>query len=120
MSILVNLSDRQIKQLFVVVEVLIIPVILGLDFLRKHWLIQDFATCPINMLPQSPEADSYEGIQELQPVVDAVMHAKWKFCATTTRVELTEEAIDNCAIPTFGESQHVSYDLPSHTVHWTH
>ena len=76
MSILVNLSDRQIKQLFVVVEVLIIPVILGLDFLRKHWLIQDFATCPINMLPQSPEADSYEGIQELQPVVDAVMHAK--------------------------------------------
>ena len=116
-SILVNLSDRQIEQPFVVVGMLIVPVILGLDFLHKHRLILDFATCPIKILPRPQATDSYDGKQELQPVVDAVTHANQKFCATTTTVELTEETIDNCAIPTFGESQHVSYDLPAHTVH---
>ena len=117
MSILVNLSDRQIEQPFVVVGMLIVPVILGLDFLHKHRLILDFATCPIKLLPWPQTTDSYDGKQELQPVVDAVTHANQKFCATTTTLELTEETIDNCAIPTFGESQHVSYDLPAHTVH---
>ena len=75
-SILVNLNDRQIEQPFVVVGALIVPVILGLDFLRKHRLILDFAICPIKILSQPPAADSYEGIQELQPLVDAVTHAK--------------------------------------------
>ena len=107
MSILVNFSDRPIK----------LPFILGLDFLRKHQLILDFATCPIKILPWPPAADSYEGIPELQPVVDALTHAKRKFCAATTTVEVTEDAINNCAVPTFGQSQPVSYDLPAHTVH---
>ena len=115
--IVVNLSDRQIEQPFVVVGRLIVPVILGLDFLHKHRLILDFATCPIKILPRPQAKDSYDGKQELQPVVDAVTHAKQKFCAATTTVELTEETIDNRAIPTFGESPHVSYDLPAHTVH---
>lgn len=117
MSIVVNLSDRQIEQPFVVVGRLIVPIILGLDFLHPHQLILDFATCPIKILPRPQATDSYNGKRELQPVVDAVTHAKQKFCAATTTVELTEETIDNCAISTFGESQHVSYDLPAHTVH---
>ena len=93
MSILVNLSDRQIKQPFVVVGVLIVPVILGWDFLRKHQLILDFDTCPINICPRPLAADSYEGIQELQPVLDAFRNAQQKFCTATTTVELTEEAM---------------------------
>ena len=78
-SILVNLSDRQIEQPFVVVGALIVLVILGLDYLCKHWLILDFATYPIKILPWPLAADSYEEIQELHPVVEAVMHAKQSF-----------------------------------------
>lgn len=115
-SILVNLSVRQIEQTYVVVGRLIVPIILGLDLLHKHRLILDFTTCPIKILSRPQAMDSYDGKQELQPVVDAVTHAKRKFSATTTTVELTEQTIDNCTIPTFGESQHVSYGLPAHTV----
>lgn len=98
---------------FVVVDALITPVILGMDFLQGHGLVLDFASSPVRVLPR-PHSN-VSGLHELKPVVAAVDRAKAQYCAAVTAREMTEEVVEDCAIPQFDRSQGVLYEMPNCT-----
>ena len=116
-SVSIRLGELQMEQPFVVVASLIMPAILGMDFLHTHGIILDFATCPIKVMPRSVSAAMFDSSHDLQPIVDAANQAKVKFCAATTTKEFTEDVIEDCAIPRFGESNAVLYEMPSSALH---
>ena len=94
-----------------VVQSLITPVILGIDFLQAHGLILDFTTIPVHVTTQPvPDSSLKESDQRL---FYAIRKTKARVCAIQETDGLSEEAIDECAIPTFGESS--QYDMPSCT-----
>ena len=43
----IQLRDVKVDHSFVLVQSLITPVILGIDFMQKHGLVLDFTTTPI-------------------------------------------------------------------------
>ena len=45
----IQLGDIKVDDLFVVVQSLITPVILDIDFMHKHGLVLDFTTTPITI-----------------------------------------------------------------------
>ena len=81
-----------------------------MDFLQGHGIIFDFASSPVQVLPR-PHGN-VSGFDELKPVAAAVDQAKAQYSATITRD--TEEVVDDCAIPQFGRSQGLSYEMPSY------
>ena len=107
-SVPVQVCALGVEHPFVVMDSLIAPVILGMNFLEGHGIILDFASSPVQVLPR-PQGDA-SGFDELKPVVAAVDQAKAQYCVAITLREMTEEVVDDCAIPQFGRSQGLSYD----------
>ena len=68
---------------------------------------------PVQVLPR-PQGNA-SGFDELKPVVAAVDQAKAQCCAAITPREMTEEVVDDCAIPQFRRFQGLSYEMPSCT-----
>ena len=93
------LGYLQMEQAFIVVASLIVPAILGMDFLHAHGIILDFSTCPIKVMPRPASPTTFDGSHHFQPIIDAANQAIVKFCAATTTRELTENVIEDCAIP---------------------
>ena len=107
----VQVGPIEVDHPLVVVQSLIAPVILGIDFLQAHGLILDFTTTPAHVTTQ-PTSDSSRKESAKQVLYEA-RKTKARVCAVQESAELSEEAIDDCAIPTFDESSH--YDMPSGT-----
>ena len=98
-AVSVRIGELQVTQPFVVVASLIAPVILGMDFLRTHGIILDFASRPITVMPRPSLTTICEGLKGLQPIVDAVTLAKRKLCAAVTIGETAEDMVEDCMIP---------------------
>ena len=107
----VQVGPIEVDHPLVVVQSLIAPVILGIDFLQAHGLILDFTTTPVHVTTQPTSVSS--GKESAKQVLYEARKTKARVCAVQESAELSEEAIDDCAIPTFGESSH--YDMPSGT-----
>ena len=107
----VQVGPIEVEHSLVVVQSLITPVILGIDFLQAHGLILDFTTTPVHVTTQPVPDNSLK--ESDQQVLYAARKTKARVCAIQETDGLSEEAIDDCAIPTFGESSH--YDMPSCT-----
>ena len=100
----VQVGPIEVDHPLVVVQSLITPVILGIDFLQAHGLILDFITTLVNVTTQ-PTSDSSR-IESAKQVLYKSRKTKARVCAVQESAGLSEEAIDDCAIPTFGESSH--------------
>ena len=96
------------------VQSLITPVILGTDFLRQHGLVLDFASTPIGVTCRHTQPTSHSQLQDIQPMVEEVQKAKAKICAVYDKStgELTEEVVDDCAIPHFSKTVAPDYEMP--------
>ena len=92
----------------VIVQSLIIPVILGLDFLQKYGMVLDFASKPVKISSQPNESDSLDNVKT---VLDIARQVTSKVCAVNVLTETTEDLVDDCAIPFFGEKS-LQYDIP--------
>ena len=96
---------------WVVVQSLIAPVILGIDFLQAYGLILDFTTTPVHV---TTRPTPYSNLKKNgQQVLYKARRTKAKVCAIQEAAGISEETIDYCAIPKLGESS--SYDMPSCT-----
>ena len=100
---MVQVGQLSVEHPLVVVDSLISPVILGMDFLQQHDLVLDFASSPISVTTRHTPPNSHGQLQDIQPIVEEVQKAKAKICAVDgeSSSELTEEVVDDCAIPRF-------------------
>ena len=108
-----NLSARNHSSVLVV-ERLVTPVILGVDFLQQHNLVLDFASSPVvisnhtHLVEHTPMAIP----ATLQPIIAAERQLKSKICAVAA-VEDPDDPIDHCSIPDFQDT--IYCELPQCT-----
>ena len=83
-------------------------------FLQQHGLVLDFASSPISVTTRHTPPNSHGQLQDIQPIVEEVQKAKAKICAVygESSSELTEEVVDDCAIPRFSTTTRPDYDMP--------
>ena len=106
----VCLADLIVNHKFVVVQSLISPIILGIDFLQWHSLVLDFTTSPVSIVSKQIKSDLKPSLPKcVKPLLNAA-----KVCATGVNGE-SEDIIDNCAIPLFGKSSLKCVDIPKCT-----
>ena len=105
MSVSIQVCALGVEHPFVVVDSLIMPVIIyGNELSTGPWIILDFASSPVLVLPR-PHSN-VSGVDELKPVVAAIDQAKAQYCAAITTREMTEEVVDESVIP-----QGLSYEM---------
>ena len=74
-------------------------MILGIDFMQEHGIVLDFATNPIRITQQA--VADYTLSRHDRDALSAAIKTKVKVCAVQAEPELSEEALDDCAIPLF-------------------
>jgi len=94
----IQLGKLTAKHSLVVVCSLISPVILGLDFFQTNGIVLDFTSKALNTTLK------HFLWWPLLPLVDASRKAKAKICAIAMLTEPSEEVVNDCAVPLFGES----------------
>ena len=97
----VNIDQLHVDHPFVVVRSLITPVILGIDFLRKHRLVLDFTSTPIGVTSRAASQEEFCPAPELQPIWEASQKARAKACTVMSTAELTDETLDDCTVSLF-------------------
>jgi len=103
----VCLADLKVNHNFVVVQSLISPVILGIDFVQWHNLVLDFTTSPVSIVSKQNKSDMKPSLpRSIKPLLNAA-----KVCATGVSGE-SEDIIGNCAIPLFGKSTPTFVGIP--------
>ena len=92
----VHLGPVRTNHSLVIVDSLISPVILGLNFLCNHKLTVNFLSSPVNLtIPQASD----QNLQDLLPLFDTNTKNKAKICAVEALIEPSEKSIDECAVP---------------------
>ena len=99
----VKICQLNVIHQFLVVDKLVTPVILRLDFLQQHNLVLNFASRPvtINNCTQIVNQKLETIPHDLQPVVEAAQQIKSKICAIAAIQDPTNDLIDDCSIPDF-------------------
>ena len=107
----VRIYQLNIIHQFLVVDKLVTPVILGLDFLQQHNLVLNFVSRPvtINNCTQIVNQKLETIPHDLQPVVEAAQQIKSKICAIAAIQDSTNDLIDDCSIPDF---QNTDCEMP--------
>ena len=102
----VKLGNLQVSHKFVVVNRLVAPVILGIDFLQKHGLTLDFTTTPVGVHKSHKvvTAQQQHIPQQLKNIHGAVREAKAKVCVVAAVADETADIADECVIPRFGDT----------------
>ena len=98
----IHLGGLKVDHLFVVVQSLITPMILGIDFMHKHDLVLDFTTTPISIRSNTMNVDCQPDLTQLHKI---------KVAAVPSTFQSTDENVDDCAVPIF-DSTSAAYNLP--------
>ena len=105
----VKIEQLHVDHSLVVVRSLITPVILGLDFLRKHCLVLDFTSTPIGVASWSVQTEDDCPAPNVQPIWKAAQDIQVKACAVVSVKKLTDETPDDCTVPLYGKP---AYEMP--------
>ena len=104
----VQVGSLKVAHDFVVVDSLIYPVILGIDFLQVNEVGLDFTSVPISVQHRGPN-----NTQQLKAVWDSEKDAKTKRCAVAIIKDPSANMIDECSVPKYGDP--LKFDLPCST-----
>jgi len=107
----VKVGNAEVTQQFLVVDSLIAPVILGIDFMKRHKVTLDFTTTPVGIHFNGVKLAQQELPQELQEMWKARCNEKSKVCAAAILDDGTVDPVDECSIPLFNAE--TSYDFPN-------
>ena len=107
----VKVGSAEVTQQFLVVDSLIAPVILGIDFMKRHKVTLDFTTTPVGIHFNGVKLAQQELPQELQEMWKARCNEKSKVCAAAILDDGTVDPVDECSIPLFNAE--TSYDFPN-------
>ena len=103
----IQLRDVKVDHSFVLVQLLITPVILGIDFMQKHGLVLDFTTTYIIICIQTIHVNCQPD-HDLEPLLSAMRKVKLKVAAIPS---ISQSIEDDCEIPIFYALP--SYELPN-------
>jgi len=107
----VKLGELEMMHNFVVVENLVSPVILGVDFLHENRLVLDFTTTPVCVHHSNTSSTQENAADaEVLAVYDAAQKMHSKACAVPNTQSGGTDVIDECAIPEFQKP--MSIELP--------
>ena len=110
----VKLGELELMHKFVVVEKLVSPVILGVDFLHDNRLVLDFAKTPVTVrhanrkLTQKPKHDTV--INEVLAVHREAAKLRAKACVVATVESPGSDTVEECAVPDFQKP--TSFEFP--------
>ena len=95
---MVQLGELELPHNFVVVEKLVAPVILGVDFLHNNGLVLDFSQTPVvvHYANTGPSAES-----NVFPLYQAEHKTNTKICAIRVLEKPGVDVIDECAVPNY-------------------
>ena len=98
----VQTGDAEVIQQFLVLENLISPVILGLDFMKKHKVTLDFTTSPVSLCFNGINCTQQQSPQELNDMWSLQFVEKSKVFSAAVVNDSSVDVIDECSIPDFG------------------
>lgn len=104
---MVRVGNFKTAHEFVVVECLIYPVILGIDFLQQNELMLDFTSVPVSVCRRGTKLNC---TQQMEAMWHSEIEAKSKRCAATIAEDPSFNMIDECSIPQYGNP--VKFDVP--------
>ena len=108
----VKLGELELVHEFVVVESLVAPVILGIDFLHDNALVLDFTATPVRVCnyhtPQIETSDTV-ALAEVLPMYQRARKEKARACAIAGIEEQGTDVIDECAIPMYQKATSVEF-----------
>ena len=107
-SVLIQNMETTLQHDFFVVSDLIVPAILGLDFLQQHGLVLDFSSNAVQVYPKVKHTDVK--CQELRQIVEEARNNKPHVGIIAAINDDSSELTEDCAIPKFGTSK--AYELP--------
>ena len=93
----VRIGPITVDHPLVIVQSLITPVILGIDFMQAHGLVLDFTTTPVQVT--SPRISNSNRSSDAQKVFQAVRKTRAIACTVQQSSDVSEETIEDCAIP---------------------
>jgi len=100
---------------FVVVDSLVTPVILGIDFLQQNGLVFDFTCMPVMVhmghVTAGIAADHVVLVQVI-PIFEDVHLNQAHFCMIQSQGELENDVVDECTIPTCNYKGPTEFDIP--------
>jgi hypothetical protein len=112
-SVSMQLGDFKSTQPFLVVEDLIMPVILGMDFLQSHNLTIDFASSLVTITPQHSSHPGQPTVISSPPPSSNGSHRNNAgYCAILSNGEHTDDTVDDCAVPLFTKVKAPACELP--------
>ena len=98
----VEIQNCTVNHMFVVVNTLITPAILGMDFIQQHGIVIDFARIPVKiLLPPTPENNTDP---TLRPILPTECNLWTKHCAIVSVAESKEDHVEDYAIPLFSQT----------------
>ena len=113
----VKLGELELLHDFVVVENLVAPVILGVDFLHSNGLVLDFTQSHVmvrhanpSLPPSVPQPLSGVAVAQILPLYQAERKLQARACAVTAIEQPGVDVIDECAVPKYEEPP--SIELP--------
>ena len=112
---LVNLGELELLHEFVVVESLVAPVILGVDFLQGNALVLDFSQSPVVVRHTKPgplsQSQASLSINQVLPLYEAEQRTQARACVITTLEEPGTDVVDDCAVPNYQEPKSSLYPM---------
>ena len=97
----VQLGELNIVHEFLVVNSLVTPVILGVDFLQENSLVLDFSQTPVVVHSgypvQYPPTESNIAVARVVPIYDAANLDR--ACVVSVNEEIEKDIVDECATP---------------------
>ena len=112
----VKLGELELLQEFVVVENLVAPVILGVDFLHENGLVLDFTQSHVEVRQANPNLSTVPqpltslAVAQILPLYQAERKSQARACAITALEQPGTDVVDECAIPKYEE--HPSLEMP--------
>ena len=104
----VQIQHHTVNHMFVMVNVLITPVILGMDFLQQHGIVIDFASTPVKIFLPPATENNTDPI--LRPILQTEYNRWTKHCAIVSLAESKEDQVEKYhAIPLFSQTPSVEF-----------
>ena len=100
---LIKLGELKLLHEFVVVESLVAPIILGVDFLHDNSFVLDFTQSPVVVRHAKPGPQPQPSASLTTDPVESIYKAEWetqtRACAIATLEQPETDVIDECAVP---------------------
>lgn len=106
----VEIGELNILHNFVVVENLVAPVILGVDFLHANSLVLDFARFPIMIRQATSQPTQPQRQLVVEPLWEAERNVQGKACAIRAYDEFQTDMVEECAVPQYEQPPQI--ELP--------